>query len=322
MEKFNLFGIIKTLFDKIWYLIAVGVIAFVVAIVFSSETFITPLYESEAIVYPSGLNTKSDESETEQMLQWLTSRDIKDSLIKKYDLIKRYEIDTSKKGHYQNLIKEFNKHVSISRNKYEAVIISVEDKDSDTAFLLVNDVMNEYDKLVTKEYRKKYLKTMALKKKFMDDKMSDFKNAENHFLELSNQYNIINFDFQAGEVTKGYLGTLENINPQFLNNKEIKRMKKNLETKGTEFIYYHSRLYHHLDRYMQLEDSYELAKQEYEKELSHYYLVESPHRAEVESYPKRSVIVFFVFMASVLFAAFVIIALEEWKKQNAKSNNG
>jgi LPS O-antigen subunit length determinant protein (WzzB/FepE family) len=59
MEKFNLFGIIKTLFDKIWYLVAVGVIAFVAAaIVFSSETFITPLYESEAIVYPSDLSHK------------------------------------------------------------------------------------------------------------------------------------------------------------------------------------------------------------------------------------------------------------------------
>jgi capsular polysaccharide biosynthesis protein len=321
MEKFNLFGIIKTLLDKKWYLVAVGVISFVAAAIFSSEKFITPLYESEAIVYPSDLSPRSDENETEQMLQWLTSRDIKDSLIRKYNLTKRYNIDTTVKGYYQILIKEFNKHVSISRNQYEAVIINVEDKDADTAYLLVNDVLNEYDSLVNNEFRKKYKRLMDLKKKFMDEKMKDFRNAEEHFRTLNIEYNLIHYDFQAEQVTKGFLGTVENLNRSALNKTEILKTKKNLENKGTNFIYYHSKLYNYLREFNKLEVEYEKIKQEYEKEISYYYMVESPHRAEVESYPKRSVIVFFVLIASLLFTSFVIIALDEWKKHNAKHRN-
>ncbi|MDZ7778316.1 MAG: hypothetical protein U5L09_23200 [Bacteroidales bacterium] len=63
----------------------------VLAAIFSSAMLITPKYNSRAVIYPSNVAPYSDESETEQLLQWLQSRDIKDSMIRRFELGKHYE---------------------------------------------------------------------------------------------------------------------------------------------------------------------------------------------------------------------------------------
>ncbi len=85
------------------------VLAGVLAAVFSSAWFITPMFKSYTIVYPANITPYSEESETEQMLQLLQSRDIKDSVIKEFDLAKHYEIDSSYKYFYTTLLYESSK---------------------------------------------------------------------------------------------------------------------------------------------------------------------------------------------------------------------
>ena len=66
-----------------YHLLAVIVAAMLLSVLFSSPIFITPLYKSYAVVYPSNISPYSTENETEQMMQMFQSRDIRDSVIHK-----------------------------------------------------------------------------------------------------------------------------------------------------------------------------------------------------------------------------------------------
>ena len=91
---FNSIELLKLV--KRWrkHLIIVGLISLIGSIIFSSPYFIKPKFKSFALVYPSNLIAYSTESATEQMLQLAQSYDIRDKIIKTFNLFQHYEIDT------------------------------------------------------------------------------------------------------------------------------------------------------------------------------------------------------------------------------------
>src|SRR4051812_9523199 len=93
--KFEAAGLIDIV--KKWWkpLLIVGVVSIIVSAIFSSPAFIKPLFKSTAIIYPSNMAPYATENPTEQMLQMFESEDIRDRLIKDFDLYTHYEIDTA-----------------------------------------------------------------------------------------------------------------------------------------------------------------------------------------------------------------------------------
>jgi len=71
-----------------YHILIITAIGLILSAIFSGSYFITPKYKSYAVVYPANISPYSDESATEQMLQILQSKDIKDSVIKEFDLSK------------------------------------------------------------------------------------------------------------------------------------------------------------------------------------------------------------------------------------------
>ncbi|PLX08034.1 MAG: hypothetical protein C0598_12695, partial [Marinilabiliales bacterium] len=83
----------------------ISIIVIILASIFSSEYFITPLYQSKVILYPTASNSISkvllsenfvnnkdilefgEDEQTEQMLQVLNSNKIRDRIINKYNLL-------------------------------------------------------------------------------------------------------------------------------------------------------------------------------------------------------------------------------------------
>ncbi len=310
MEKYDTFKILKIMFKWKWYILSVSVIAAIAAYYFSGNKFITPRYQSEAIAYPANLKSRSTESNTEQMLQWLNSREIKDKIIEQYDLIKHYKIDTSMPGYYKELLEKYNKWIKISMTKYQAINIDVFDKNQNNAFEMIYSILHLYDEKVNKEYKKKYKREVEVKEKFLNRKKRELDSALMIHRNLSKKYGLLDYLVQAEEVTKGYLGTIDNLNPSNLNKKDIINMRKNLQEKGGEFIYYHKRIYDLLDQYNNIQKEYEDILLEYEKDLSYYYLVESPHKPQEPVYPNRFLYMIITFAATFFLALIIIFAIE------------
>ena len=163
MEKyFDNRNLLRLLIKWKYHLATITILAGVLAVIFSSPWFITPKYKSNAVVYPSNITPYSEESETEQMLQFLQSRDIKDSVIRKFNLAEHYEIDSTYEFFYTTLLYEYSQHVSINKTPYESVEIEVLDKDPMIAMEMVNAIIDFYNKKVRRVHIDKWVEVVNL----------------------------------------------------------------------------------------------------------------------------------------------------------------
>src|SRR3954468_8271203 len=125
--------------------IIVTIATTLISALFSSKWFIKPKYKSFAIVYPANLNPYSSESKSEQMMQLFESADIQNSVIKKFDLAKHYDIDTTKAAGMSQLMNEYESNISVSRTDYESILIKVLDTDPKIACDMVKEIINSFN---------------------------------------------------------------------------------------------------------------------------------------------------------------------------------
>ena len=114
---------------------------------FSSPWFITPKFKSTVIMFPASsssiskslLNEQSvkgqditafgEDDQAEQLLQILNSNMIRDRVMRKFDLMKHYNIDSTSAYKYSKLFKEYDNNITFRRTEFLAVQIAVYDAD-------------------------------------------------------------------------------------------------------------------------------------------------------------------------------------------------
>jgi hypothetical protein len=149
-------NVFRLIFKWKYHLIILVGAAIILSGLFSSKLFVKPLYNSYAVVYPSNIFPYSDESETEQMLQLFKSSEIRDSIIKKYDLGKHWGIDPNKKYYLSTLLYLYGQRIEIRKTEFESVEIDVMDYDPKTACDIVNSIISYYDKSVQRLHKVKF----------------------------------------------------------------------------------------------------------------------------------------------------------------------
>jgi hypothetical protein len=174
MDKlFTNTNLLKMLFKWKTHLAVILLISILVAVVLSSPIVITPKFKSYAVIYPANILSYSEESETEQMLQFLQSRDIRDHLIAKYDLAQRYKIDSSYKYFQSTIIYEYSKNVKISKTPYESVLIEVFDSDPQVACDMVNDIIYFFNEKMLQTHREKFGEVVDFLQQRLDSKRAE-----------------------------------------------------------------------------------------------------------------------------------------------------
>src|SRR4051812_47029518 len=101
---FNSYDLLQLVHRWRKHLLVVGLISLAASVIFTSPAFIKPKYKSFAIVYPSNLIAYSTESATEQMLQLAQSYDIRNKIIRTFNLYQHYDIDTLNNKSFQSEI--------------------------------------------------------------------------------------------------------------------------------------------------------------------------------------------------------------------------
>ncbi len=229
------------IFVKNFKLLAiVGLIAAVLSVVFSGPTFIDPKFQSQAVVYPSNLEEYSEESPIEQMMQWFESRTIKENVIKELGLAEHYDIDTKNDslGHYWLLL-EYGENVSIQETKYESAEITVTDIEPEMAYKIVNGVIDNLNKVIREEHRKRSLEDLKPVEIEFNNVKNELDSIATELKKMRTEYEIINYGSQSENIVKGYLKTFDGANSTSVNMQEILKLKKNIEEKGGDFIVLH-----------------------------------------------------------------------------------
>lgn len=284
--------------------------AIALASLFSSSWFIKPKYKSFAILYPSNITPYSDESTSEQMLQLFGSSDIRDAVVKKFNLYQSYGIDSTDKAAYVKMMNMYDSRVEVSRTQYESVEITVLDEDPKRACAMVEEIIHrmnlktrELQREKTREVEVVIKSQLALKKKNVDS-------INDRLHELRVKYQLFDYDMQVKEVTKSYLKAISSGGK---NLKEIDAMMRNLEEKGGEYFQLQKTLKVILESYNKTELEYDVVQKDLNKELTYANVITKPAPSYIKAKPVRWLIVLASVASANLFLFVLFIILDKRK---------
>ena len=296
------------------HLIAVGILAIVLSMFFSSSIFIKPKYKSTARIYPSkNIYVFSDESESEQLLEIIGAQDIKLRVIDAFDLSKEYKISKQDPQYLTYMMAEFNDNVSFKKTEYETVEIQVLDTDPKRAAAMCDSIISFLDQKILSMHRIKYEEATRIAKTDMDFITHQIDSVEEKLNVLRREYNIFDYSTQSKEITKGMVKILGKQGENTAAARAIKKMTKNFADKGGEYLLMDQEQRYMITQLEALKKIYDEAASGANKKIIYGQRVQNPVPADKKSYPVRSLIVLISTLAA-LFAAMLVILLLENKK--------
>lgn len=304
-NTFTLKEAIKIIWKWKVHITVLAIITCVASFILSSPPFFDPLFKSSAVIYPCNLETYSDESETEQMLQFLEATEIRDRLIADFNLYEHYEIDTAYAYKLTLMLDLFGQNVDFRKTRYESVEITVIDTDPVVAKNMVDSILSYYDQLIDKLHYVRFMELASVTKAKLDEFDLLFDEIEEEKRELALKYGVINSEMQSREVTKGLVER---------NNQISRTMFDNLKEATAKLEVLNNQIKGLNERYGLLEYEYKSALAEANKEIRFYIPVKEPFVADRKFKPKRSVVLALSLMFSVLLGMILAVVLEKRKE--------
>ncbi|MBN1337981.1 MAG: hypothetical protein JXA03_01585 [Bacteroidales bacterium] len=301
------------------HLAVIAVAIALLAAVFSSPWFITPKFKSYAVIYPSNISPYSEESETEQMLQVLQSKDIRDSIMIRFNLARHYEIDSSYKYFYSTLSYLYSQNVHISKTPYEGVSIEVFDKDPGVASDIANAIIDYYNIKIRTLHENKFNEVVKMFQRGLNKKRSSLDSLIFRLHELASEYGLLEYDVQAEEISKGFLKTIDGAGALHVNTPELLKLKKNFESKGGELILLVTLIENEAIQYSDMKYEYEKAYMDFDRKFTYVNEITRPYPADKKAYPIRWLIVLVSVLAGTFLAFIIALILENKRLAASKS---
>ena len=293
---------------------------------FSLPLFLTPKYKSTVILFPasSGSASKALLSETpgknddltalgeseqaEQLLQILNSNKIRDRVIRKFNLMEHYGIDSTSRFKISKLYKEYEKNISFRSTEYLAVEIAVYDKDPEMAAVIANTIAALLDSTKNDMQRQR--------------SVAGFRIVEAEYLALDAEIKAI----VDSLVTLGKLGVndveyqSQVLNQQMAvsimngNKTAMAALQKKLDILGQYggiYLMLKNSLEFKTEQLTVLQSKYKEAKVDAESNLPQKFVVSDAYKAERKSYPIRWLIIVVTTFSAVFLAIIVIMVMEK-----------
>ncbi len=306
---FNNTNLMQMIIKWKWHLIILAVISALVSLVVSSPLIMKPRFKSVALVYPSNILPYSDESQTEQMLQWINSTDVRDSVLKKFDLPKHYNVSPDYKYYASALEGLYNKNVKISKTQYESIEISVTDIDPVMARDIVNAIIYYTDEKIRATQKIKSEEVKVGLEKTLKIKNAEIDSVKKLYREIATEYGVYDVLGQSQEITRGELRTVSGGGSN-INSKDVQKLKEGMMEKSGDLLYLSNRIITLSEEYSEIMLRYDVARLDIEKKFTFINVVTPPHVADNKYYPKRLFVMFY-FVAGALFFSLLAIAFIE-----------
>lgn len=316
---FNNTTLLQVIFKWKWHLAILAVAAALVSIVVSSSLIMKPRFKSSAYLYPSNILPYSDESQTEQMLQWMNSADVRDSVIKKFDLAKHYGLSPNDKYYFSNLEGTYNSNVKISKTQFESVEVVVTDLEPAMARDMVNAIIYYTNEKIRSTHMVKYQEVVTALETILKTKNSEIDSVKKLYREIATTYGIYDVAGQSQEITRGELRTVAGGGGN-ISSKDVQRLKEGMMEKSGDLMYLSQRIVTLTNEYSEIMRKYDIARFDMDKKFTFINVVTPPLVADKKSYPKRLFVMFY-FVAGTLFFSLLAIAFIERKKDLSSEIN-
>ncbi len=200
MENFNTKEIIAIVLKNKRSIIIVTIIAAIASTVVSF--MLKPKFKSYAVVFPVNLSPSSEESNTEQLLQFFFSEEVKNRVAEKNNLYKHYEVDPSADGAKSLFDLYFKSNVSISPTLYESIEIIVKDESPKVAQDVAQSMIDETNKFIMETKRERLGEYLNSSFSAINRTSKEIDSINYQINQLRNKYDIIDEASQAKYLSK------------------------------------------------------------------------------------------------------------------------
>ena len=200
-NKENLLEVLKTVFRWKKAILTVCGIAFIGSIIIS--LFLSDYYQSTTLFYaasedlakPAAVGTDllnrnyyGTEPDIDRIMTIAESNEVADFLIKKFDLYKHYEIDTTHIKAPFFVKRTFFKHYEVIKTKFDAIELSVEDKDKKLASAMANAARDKISEIAQNLVKAGQNQEIRDKKKSIEEK-------ERNLIELGDSLRVLRSEY-------------------------------------------------------------------------------------------------------------------------------
>jgi capsular polysaccharide biosynthesis protein len=321
--ELNFLDITSIIWLKRRPLIIVSIITVILSSIFSGPFFIKPKYKSEVIFYPTTINSIGnamftdltqrqadplafgEEEEAENALQLLNSSALQGRIVRNFDLMNHYRIDS--KSPLTDLAKKMAKNIQFKRTRHLAVSITVLDEDPIKSAEIANGIAILYDSVKTEIQKQVSLEALQIVKDEFNNKEAEVWDLRTRLKELG-QKGITNYEEQSRAISEELYKAVSQAKIN-----SLKKQQNELAKYAGEFTYLNETLILELESLSKLRKRFEKAKVDVEKTLPQKFVLTSASPAEKKSYPIRWLIVLVV-TAVVTFSSIVVLLINNRKE--------
>lgn len=308
-RNFDFSRLVNVVRRNLLVFIIVGVAAAIVGVIISMPVFMTPKFKSTAVVYPTNIQVYSDESETEQLLQYFQAGSIRDSIIEIFDLYERYEIDKNDPSARFYLLEEYNDNVVVSKTAYESVLLEVTDEDPVIAKRMADEILHQvnlkYNEVVNERSMRKaesYQKQMRYQATVLDS-------LEALISDVSTENRVLDYGNQTRELVRGYVNALSANQTQDAD--MLQDWLQTTQEKGSVLRMLQNLSYMGTTQYNELNKGYMYYRELAYSELNYIDIIVSPEVSTKKYWPVRWLVVVISVVTALLVALIVIGVLRK-----------
>jgi uncharacterized protein involved in exopolysaccharide biosynthesis len=312
------------------------IISLATAIISAGISFlITPKYKSTVILFPTSTNAISkalladnyggkldilefgEEAQTEQLLQILSSNEIRSRVIKKFNLMQHYEIESDSKFKMTRLFNEYSSNITYRRTEYMAVEITVLDKDPQIAADIANYISDQLDSVKNKMQKERAVKAFTIVETEYKKLQNDIKMMEDS-LTVLRKLGINDYETQAEAYNTQLAIALSKNNKEAV--RAIEERLQLLGDFGSAYVSIRDELELEKKQLSAIKEKYEEAKVDANEELPSKFVVDKAYKAERKSFPIRWLIIVISIISVFLLSVMTLIIIENLSKKKFQAN--
>jgi uncharacterized protein involved in exopolysaccharide biosynthesis len=300
---------------------------------FSLPWFITPKYKSTVILFPAGTNSVSkallsdqqakgqdlvafgEDEQAEQLMQILNSNKIRDRIIRKFNLMEHYGIDSNARYKNSDLIDEYEKNIKFRRTQFMAVQIAVFDQDPQMAADIANNIAELLDTVKNEMQRQRSVQGLKIVEAEYRGLQAEMQVIVDSLVSLG-ALGVNDVEYQSQVLNQQMAIAVMN------GNKGAQTaMQKKLDVLGKYGGIYMSlknALEFKTEQLTLLQSKLKEARVEANERIPQKFIVSDAYKAEKKSYPMRWLIMLVSTLSALFLAIIVIMIMENISAANAR----
>ena len=326
-SEYSSFSLLRFIASK-WKLLTI-ITGAAAVIAFVCSCFITPHYKSTAIVYAPRTNSVSKilladetnnerldikayaiEEETEQMMEILGSRALKDKLIPRHNLIAHYNLDTTKKYWQTNLYKNLEESLDVKRTKYGAISISFEDRDPELACRITNDIVDLLDTIKREVENERARAAYAVLQKQMEDVNAEIDRLDDS-IKVVMEHGVYDFESQSERVMQQWAIAVAQGNTAA--QQRLQTLLDTLSVWGAKAEALHDLQYSFREYQSLVKQKMMDAKVDMDNNIPTKFVIQRAIVSDKKCYPKKAIITIVAALSALIVTVVILLAIENIK---------